>query len=187
MQYSHSSQSLVDLNEGNTALGDIQIAIARSVIENKKTTMSLWGSVKLPSGDKDKLSGNGATDFSAWAAINHQLNNSWRVNLNAGAVVLGDDTYQDISLSDYVLYGHIMLAWLATENFNLKVQLQGHSSYYDKNQLDILGDTYFLTFGTAIKINNCQQLDIAISEDIKVNSSPDISLLINWRSYTSGC
>jgi hypothetical protein len=187
VQYDLSSQSLVDLNEDNTALGDIQIAIARSVIENKKTTMSLWASVKLATGDKDKLSGNGATDFSAWAAINHQLNNNWRVNLNAGAVVLGDDTYQDIPLSDYALYGHIMLAWLATENINLKVQLQGHSSYYDKSQLDILSDTYFLTFGTAIKINNCQQLDFAISEDIKVDSSPDISLLISWRSYTSHC
>ena len=83
--------------------------------------------------------------------------------------------------------GNLMLGWLVTDNVNLKIQLQGHSSYYDNSQLDILADTYFLTFGTTIKINNCQQLDFAVSEDIKVGSSPDISLLISWRSYTSGC
>ena len=187
IQYGYQSQSLLNLNESSTTLGDIQIAIARSMIENKTTTMSLWASIKLPTGDEDKLSGNGATDLSTWLALNQRLSDNWLVNLNAGVVVLGDDTYQDIPLSDYALYGHLMLGWLFTDNVNLKIQLQGHSSYYDNSQLDILADTYFLTFGTTIKINNCQQLDFAVSEDIKVGSSPDISLLISWRSYTSRC
>lgn len=187
IQYGYQSQSLLNSNESSTTLGDIQIAIARSMFENKTTTMSLWASIKLPTGDEDKLSGNGATDFSTWLALNQRLSDNWLVNLNAGVVVLGNDTYQDIPLSDYALYGHLMLGWLVTNNVNLKIQLQGHSSYYDNSRLDILADTYFLTFGTAIKINDCQQLDFAISEDIKVESSPDISLLISWRSYTSRC
>ncbi|NOQ87476.1 MAG: hypothetical protein GQ550_01000, partial [Gammaproteobacteria bacterium] len=68
-----------------------------------------------------------------------------------------------------------------------KLQFQGHTSYYDQSQLTILGDTYFLTFGGTITINQCNQLDIAMSEDIKVNASPDASLVISWRSYTSHC
>ena len=187
VQYSYRSKSLVNLDEGSTSLGDIQLAAARTVVNSRSTTMSLWASIKLPTGDKNKLSGSGATDFSAWLALNQQLSKDWFLNMNAGSVFLGNDNYKNIPLSDYVLYGHVMLGWLATENINLKVQLQGHTSYYEKSQLDILGDTYLLTFGTSIKINSCQQLDIAISEDIKVSSSPDISLLINWRSYTSGC
>jgi hypothetical protein len=187
VQYSYRSQSLVNLDNGSTSLGDIQLAAARSLINSQSTTMSLWASIKLPTGDKDKLSGSGATDFSAWLALNQRLSESWLINLNAGSVLIGGDNYKNIPLSDYAFYGHIMLGWLVTENINLKVQLQGHTSYYEKSQLDILGDTYLLTFGTSIKINNCQQLDVAVSEDIKVSSSPDISLLINWRSYTSGC
>lgn len=187
IKYDYQSRSLIDLNETSTTLGDIQLAAARSIIEDNNTTMSLWTSIKLPTGDKNKLTSNGATDISAWLAMNQQLSSDWLLNLNAGAVVLGNNTYQDIPLSDYALYGHIMLGWLMTDSINLKVQLQGHSSYYDKSQLDILSDTYLFTFGTSIKINNCQQLDVAVSEDIKVSSSPDISLLINWRSYTSHC
>ena len=187
IQYDFQSQSLINLNESSTTLGDIQIALAHPLIEDKNTNLSMWASIKLPTGDKNKLSGSGATDFSAWLAMNQKLNKNWVLNLNAGAVVLGDDNYHDIALSDYALYGHVMLGWLFTDNINLKIQLQGHSSYYEKSQLDILSDTYLLTFGTSIKINSCQQLDFAVSEDVKVSASPDISLLINWRSYSSQC
>jgi hypothetical protein len=187
LQYEYQSASLIDLTETSTSLGDIQIAAAHSLIDNPNTTMSIWASIKLPTGDKDKLSGSGATDFSAWLAMNKQLGNNWLLNINAGTVILGNNDYRGIPLSDYTLYGHAMLGWIVSENINLKLQLQAHTSYYDQSQLEILGDTYLLTVGASIKINNCQQVDFAISEDIKVSSSPDISLLINWRSYTSHC
>ncbi len=187
IQYAYQSQTLVDLNEASTTLGDIQLAIARSLIENSSTTMSLWASLKLPTGNEDKLTSNGATDLSAWLALNQQLSENWVINLNTGAVVLGSNNYKNIPLSDYALYGHIMLGWLVTDNINLKLQLQGHTSYYEQSQLPILGDTYFLTFGGTITLNQCNQLDFAVSEGIKVDTSPDASFLISWRSYTSGC
>ncbi|VAW50250.1 hypothetical protein MNBD_GAMMA06-1461 [hydrothermal vent metagenome] len=186
-QYTYQSQTLVNLNEASSTVGDIQLAVARSLIENKHTTMSLWTSLKLPTGSEDKLTSNGATDFSTWLALNQQLSDNWVININTGAVVLGANNYKNIPLADYSLYGHVMLGWLVTNNINLKLQLQGHTSYYDESQLNILGDTYLLTFGGSISINQCNQLDIAMSEDIKVEASPDISLIINWRSYTSGC
>ena len=149
--------------------------------------MSLWASLKLPTGNEDKLTSNGATDLSAWLALNQQLSENWIINLNTGAVILGSNNYKNILLSDYVLYGHIMLGWQVTDNINLKLQLQGHSSYYEQSQLNILADTYFLTFGGTITLNQCNQLDFAVNEDIKVSASPDASFLISWRSYTSGC
>jgi len=187
VKYAYRSQTLVDLNETNSSVGDIQLAVARSLVENSSTTMSMWASLKLPTGNEDKLTGNGATDFSAWLALNQQLSDSWVMNLNTGAVILGTDNYKNIPLSDYAIYGHVMLGWLVTDSINLKVQLQGHTSYYDQSQLRILGNAYLLTFGGSITINQCNFLDIGFSEDIKVDASPDASLLISWRSYTSKC
>jgi len=186
IQYSINNQNLVNLDDANISLGDIQIALARSLFKNDTSTMSLWASIKLPTGDENKLSGSGATDASLWLALNQTLTDTWLININTGVVILGEDEYQDIPLSDYAFYGHIMLGWLITENVDLKVQLQGHSNYYEESQLRAIGSTYLLTFGTAIKINPCNYLDIAISEDIKVDASPDASLLINWRNV-SGC
>lgn len=187
IQYEYQSQSIINLDEKSTSLGDMQIAIARSIIEGDNTAMSAWMSLKLPTGDEDKMTGSGATDLSAWLALNQQLSDSWLINLNAGTVVLGSDNYRNIPLSDFAVYGHVVLGWLVTDNIDLKLQLQGHTSYYDQSQLIILSDTYFLTFGGSIKINQCNQIDVAMSEDIKVDASPDASLVISWRSYTSGC
>jgi hypothetical protein len=107
--------------------------------------------------------------------------------LNAGSVILDKTSYQGMTLSDHVFYGHIMLGWIATEDINIKLQLQGHSSYYHQSRQPMLGDTFFLTFGTSITINPCQQLDLAMSEDIKVSASPDASLIISWRSFPGQC
>ena len=187
INYTFQGQALTNPNKGSTTLGDLQIAAAHSLIENDSTTMSMWTSLKLPTGDKNKLSSNGAIDISAWLALNQKLTTDWLLNINAGGVVLGTDDYQNIPVSDYVIYGHIMLGWLLTDSINLKAQLQGHTSYYDQSQLKILGSTYFLSFGGTIKINRCQQLDIAMNEDIKVDASPDASLLITWRSNSLVC
>ncbi len=187
IQYDYQTQNLINLNEKNTTAGDIQVAVAHSINKSSSSAMSLWMSLKLPTGDEDKLTGNGATDFSAWLALNKQLADNWLINLNAGAVVLGTNNYKNMPLSDYAFYGHATLGLAVSENINLKLQLQGHSSYYDQSRLKILSNTYFLTFGGSIKINQCNQLDIAMSEDIKIDASPDASLMINWRSYTSHC
>ncbi len=48
INYTSGTQSLVDLNEASTTLGDIQIAAARSLINNNNTSMSLWAGLKLP-------------------------------------------------------------------------------------------------------------------------------------------
>lgn len=186
INYAFQNQALINLDNTSTTLGDLQIAAARSLIENESTAVSLWTSLKLPTGDKNKLSSNDATDISAWLALNQKLTENWFLNINTGGVILGTDNYQNIPLSDYAIYGHIMLGWSPIDLINLKVQLQGHTSYYEQSRLKILGSAYFLSFGGTIKINRCQQLDIAMNEDVKVDASPDASLLITWRN-TSGC
>lgn len=185
--YRYLDQATVDLNQSSTTIGDIQLAIARTLKQDSNSSLSIWAGIKLPTGDEDYLSGSGATDVSAWFAMNQSISRSWFLNLNAGAVLLGQDNFNGIPLADYTVYGHAMLNWLLTEGFSLKLQLQGHSSYYDDSQLTILGDTAFLVFGGTIAINQCQQLDIAMNEDIIVNASPDASLIISWHHFPGAC
>jgi len=187
INYVSQGKTFLDLNEANLSLGDLQIATARKLIANESTAISVWASLKLPTGNKNKITGNGAADVSAWLAINQKIADNWRLNINAGTTILGTDEYQDMPLSDYAVHGHVMLGWILTESISLKVQLQGHSRYYDDSQLRILGSTHLLTFGGTIKINNCHYFDIAMSEDIKLGASPDASLLFSWRSLPSRC
>jgi hypothetical protein len=185
--YRYHDEALVDLDDSSTTLGDVQLAVARLLKEDNHSSMSFWAGIKLPTGDEDYLSGSGATDVSAWFAMNQAISQDWFLNFNAGAVFLGQDDFNGVPLADYTFYGHAMLNWLLIEGFSLKLQLQGHSSYYDESQLTILGDTAFLTFGGTIKINQCQQIDIAMSEDIIVDASPDASLIISWHHIPGAC
>lgn len=187
VSYSNDGLNRVDLNESSLSLADIQLAAGRHLLQGRNTAISLWGGLKIPTGNENRLSGSGATDLSAWLALNQKLSRSWLINANAGAVFPGGSDYQGMVLADSVWYGHIMLGWLFNEALHFKLQLQGHTSYYPNSRTRILGDTYFLLFGGSININRCQKLDISVSEDIKVDASPDVSLLLNWRHYTSGC
>ena len=187
VNYAYQNQTLVDQEQSSTTIGDIQLAVAHTLKDGEDSSMSAWASVKLPTGDEDYLSGSGATDVSAWFAMNQSISQNWFFNFNAGAVFLGQDDFNGVPLADYTFYGHAMLNWLLVEGFSLKLQLQGHSSYYDESQLTILGDTAFLTFGGTIKINQCQQIDIAMSEDIIVDASPDASLIISWHHFPAAC
>ncbi len=183
INYASQGKTFLNLNETNFSPGDLQIAVARKLINDESTTISIWAALKLPTGNKNKVTSNGAADVSAWLAINQKLANNWRLNINAGTTILGTDKYKGIDLSDNTIYGHVMLGWIVTDSINLKAQLQGHSGYYDNSRLKILGSTYLLTFGGTIKINNCHYFDIAMSEDIKLGASPDASLLLSWRNF----
>ena len=187
INYEYQNQTLVDLEDNSTNIGDIQLAIAHTLKDEKDSSMSVWVSLKLPTGDEDYLSGSGATDISACLAMNRAISPNWRLNLNAGTVVLGQDYFNDIAVSDFTLYGYAMLNWLLTEGLSLKLQLEAHSSYYDNSELKILGDTALLTFGGTIDINQCQHIDIAMTEDIIIDASPDASLIISWHHFPGAC
>jgi hypothetical protein len=186
VEHNHYQVSYANLNtdfqldDGSTSLGDIQLAVARRFTETERSSLSLWAAIKLPTGDEKRLAGNGAYDLSGWFSYNYQLASTWLLNVNSGLVLPGTDEYNGMAISDYALFGSLMLNWNARESLGIKLQLQGHTSYYDNSRLKILGDTYLLTFGSSIRFD-CATLDIAMSEDVLVDASPDTSLIISWH------
>jgi hypothetical protein len=168
------------LDEATTDIGDIQLTIGHQVFMYDDSALSLWGGIKLPTGNEDKLTGSGSADLSAWLGYNRELAQSWTINLNTGLVVTGGDDYKGMSLNDTALFGSAMINWRAWDPVSLKVQLQAHSSYYRDSNLRILSDAYILNFGGTIYLD-CSTVDIAFSEDIKVDASPDASFLISWH------
>lgn len=184
IQYTLDNQLLVNESDPSTTLGDIQLALGYQLKRTGQNSLSLWTGIKLDTSDSKKLSGSGATDYSFWASYNQQLHEEWFLNLNAGFVLPGTDNYQGIPVSDYAIFAQSMLAWQLNQQFLLKAQLQGHSSYYDKSQLTILGDAYLLTIAGSMMINSRHSIELGLTEDIKVDASPDASLVLNWR-YTT--
>jgi len=116
--------------------------------------LALYGGVKLPSGDEDKLTGSGATDYSFGLGYTDPLllaGIRTVISAHAGVLMLGDGNVLEEDQKNTVGFGGVQLAFSATKRLTLLAQIQGASSYYDSD-LDVLGgNTVQLSFGANLR------------------------------------
>jgi len=177
----------ININSSSGGLGDIQLAAARKLIKNSSSALSLWSSVDLPSGNADKLRGNDAIDVAVWLAGSHRLNQRWSTDANLGILRPGEGKLGTLIVEDNVIFGYTGLQWSPHSLFDLRVQLAGHTTFYENSDLRILGSSYNIVFGGTIHVDACSDFDIAVSEDIKEAATPDVSFLFNWKTKTGNC
>ncbi len=180
--YEQNGQTLIDLNTAESGLGDIQIALGRNIIQQQDSTLSLWASIDLPTGDQSSLTGNDSSDLSLWLAGDYRFHPEWSVDTNIGVLFPGESQISMLAVEDQVIFAYAGVQWQAHEIFDLRIQFNGHSSFYSDSQLKLLGAAHNIVFGGSIHVSNCSDFDIAVSEDIQVGATPDVSFLFNWKS-----
>ena len=85
------------------------------------------------------------------------------------------------------MFGHAGAQIALNQVFALKLQLAGHTAYYQDTSLDFLDNALIIIFGGSINTGRCSTIDVGFSEDILAGTSPDIALLISWKSYFNEC
>ena len=180
--YDRNGQTLVNLDTSDSGLGDIQIALSRNIIKNQNSALSLWISADLPTGDQSSLTGNDSSDLSLWLAGDYRFHPEWSIDANIGVLLPGENQIETLVIEDQVLFAYAGIEWKAHDAFDLRIQLNGHSSFYSNSDLELLGAAYNITFGGRIHVGDCSDFDIAVSEDIKVGATPDVSFLFSWKS-----
>ncbi len=167
-------------NAPMSGVGDVQISAAMRL--GKAT---LRAGIKAPTGDPDKLTGSGATDFSlgvygggATSMFNRELAYSGFV----GVLALGDgDVLAELQRST-VPYGGAAVRWHATPRFALAAQLNIQGPYFDASLDELGGTTFQLAFGADFRIERTL-LRFAIVEDIAAGAAPDFALHLSIRSF----
>jgi hypothetical protein len=147
--------------------------------------LALRTTLKLPSGDSGSLRGSGSTDFSL--SLCGSMNNftEWGSLGFFGSVggmamsrgdVLPD---QQNSLAAFGMFG---LGWGPAEWISFKLQLNAHTALYHGSSLAELSKTsIMLTSGGSLKLPGNFLLDIGVSEDVAVATSPDVALNLSLR------
>lgn len=179
--YARGSSLLLDLRSAEAGLGDISLDFGRALYSTTAGAAAAWLSIKAPTGDADHLTGSGATDVSLALAGNHRLGEAWSVFGQAGVTWLGDGerlSEQQRSVAWSALAG---IGWRAWRGLELKAQLDAHSAVFDDTDLDFLGDAVVLTVGGDYRFASGWQLDIAVSEDIAVESASDVVFVFGLR------
>jgi len=174
-----NNESLVNINNKQSSLGDISIQLALQAEKSEQSALSYWLSLKLPSGDTDKLTGSGGTDLAMWTSMDYLLTGSRWLYGQAGLLYMSDSDILKNIQKNWAAFANGGIKLEPWSNLELKAQLDFHSAFYD-SELEFLSHVLQLTFGVSYAISKKHKLDFAVAEDIKNSASPDVNFNISW-------
>ena len=179
--YARGNTVLFDVQSSQAGLADISLDFGRSLSSTASSAATAWLSVKLPSGDADRFTGTGATDVSLAIAAEHRLGENWSAFGQAGIAWLGEGERLADRQRDFAWTALAGVGWRAWRGLELKAQLDAHSAVFDEADLDFLGEALVLTVGGDYRFASGWQLDLAVSEDIAVESASDVVFVIGLK------
>lgn len=179
--YQREGATLIDIDSSTAGLADVSLDFGYSLHATPAAAVAAWLMVKLPTGEADRLTGSGATDVSLAISGELQLGESWSVFGQAAVAWLGEGDRLPEQQRDVVWTGFAGVGWRAWRGLQLKAQLDAHSAVFDEAELDFLDDALVLTFGGDYSFESGWRLDVAVSEDIAVESTSDVVFLFGLR------
>jgi len=182
--YEKDGQEMVNLNQAKDGLGDVDLNAMYQLPSTATRQWALRGQVKLPTGEVEDLLGSDSTDV---AVALHLSDRSWfektgiALHGSVGLLWMGEGAVLDNIRKDWVVYGSTTLAWQASEHVSLKLQLDAHTAFYDSGLTELGSESAQLTLGGAVKLSERWVVNLAVSEDIVVDTAPDVVFLIGIK------
>jgi len=148
--------------------------------EKNPRTVALRASIKAPTGNSDQLHGSGSTDFALWltASDDYRLP-TWLGHFTifgaAGGMYMTDgdilrDQQRNVAGFGTFGFGLCPADWIA-----FKAQVSGHTPFFRSDLRELGGDALQLIVGGTLAFSPWTSLDIGVSEDIVVKTSPDVA------------
>lgn len=180
LQYQRDGQMLIDESDAFSGLTDAQVALQYALSDDSALNVF----VNLPTGDSKTVLGSGSADVGvSWQGTNTS-ESGWQASTQVGVIALGDSGVLEAEARSASVFGQVALAWPVSENVVLKLQVDGHTAYYDSPLSPLGKNAVMLGMGGSILLGRQWQLDFMVSEDIAVEASPDVGLHMRlvWRS-----
>ncbi|NNC54552.1 MAG: DUF3187 family protein, partial [Pseudomonadales bacterium] len=184
--YTRDGIELLRLDRNKAGLGDVQLEWLYSA-GNAQTTSSklLRLGVKLPTGQRNNLTGSGSTsayaEFGSTGRFKRLPALKWQ--LSAGAVWFeGGGVLAEIR-RDSALTAHASVAKRVSSNWQLQAQLESHSRVYHSATDEIGQGGLQLSIGGGRALGKRHSIELYFTEDIVTRSSPDFGLGITLRHF----
>lgn len=179
--YERDGAVVLDQLSSASGIGDISADVGYQLWTDTDSSLAAWLSVKLPTGDADKFTGSGATDAALAIAGEHRFGGSWSAFGQVAVTWLGNGELLADLQRNVVWSGLAGLSVDVWRGLEFKLQFDAHSAAFDHTALDFLGDAVILTVGGAYQFESGWMLDAAVSEDIAVDGSPDVVLVMGLK------
>ena len=184
--YQRDGQDRLRLDRKADGPGDVLLQAGwQSPWSGNGSPVGLTLSLKLPTGNSDRLLGSGSTDLAMALQADHPPGPaplSWGCFAGGGILAM--------STGDILPDQQLNVAWFATLGLNwqlfrhlaLQTQLDGHTSFFKDGGFQAVGgpSAQFI-LGGMVDLTRAIALDLAVSEDLVVGTAPDVVFLLNLR------
>lgn len=190
LQFSYAREGSIpyELTSSASGIGDLQITAAVPLWNSDAFdggALALRSSLKLPTGDEDKLLGSGATDvsFGLYASDTSVLGHrDLGITAFAGLLLLGKGEILPQIQERTVGFGGMAAAWRASERFSIVAQIYGQGNYLQSDTDAVGGNSTQLTVGGTYDFpRQDMTLSFAIAEDVFTDATADVALHLSIR------
>lgn len=178
--YRDSAGDVFEFDESDGGLGDVRLSAGYRLRQDANGSLSLRAAVELPTGDTAELTGNGAADYSvglAWQRNPAAPGGRWSTYVVAGVIRFGESDLPALDTREYGGWIQAGVGWRVLPRLELLGQLQAASSPIDA-ELDAWGGSLLLGLGAGIDLGRHYRLQLGFTEDIDVETSPDITFML---------
>jgi hypothetical protein len=176
--YEKDGRILIDQHKGREGFGDVRLTGAwqlRGREESESRALALRASLKLPTGDHDRLLGSGSTDLALWLSGSESFRGrSLALFAGAGTLLMSNGDILAEQQRHLVAFATLGGGWRPLSSLILKIQVDGHTAFFRNSELREFSDSLQLTIGGTLGLAKSLALDLAVTEDIVVNASPDV-------------
>jgi hypothetical protein len=184
-RYAGESGRETRVDSARSGLGDIQLSVQRSLgcrstADSMASETIARAGIKLPTGAVDELRGSGKVD--AYVDIQSPVwsnGGRWRGGATVGLMIVGQAS-QLAPQRPFVAFGAIGTQFILQQRYRLMLQVDWHTPFY-RSALGALNDpSLVLSAGVRYLARHDQTLELTISEDIAVDTAPDIVARLAW-------
>lgn len=185
-RYQRNGASLLEVEDETSGLGDLRLVGALQLWQetsgDSEQHLALRASLKLPTGDAAKLTGSGSTDLALWLSGSLQRPaHKWGLFGAAGALFLSEGDLLPAQQRRIVPFATFGGGWQPWQRLALKLQFDAHGSFYSDSTLRELSQSVQLVMGGTLRLAAATELDLSFSEDLLVESAPDIVFQLALR------
>lgn len=173
-----------NVNSGDGGFGDFRANLVYELFSGKKASYAIQFSIKAPTGNAEKLTGSEAWDTSLALMTQYEdslSSGSYSVWAGIAGNYLGNGKVLEDRINNMVANGWLGGGWSPYHWLGLKIQLDSHSSLYDSDLKELGDPSLIMTLGGSLALTEKTILDLAFSEDLNVEVSPDIAFHLSLK------
>lgn len=182
--FEYESISKNSISDSFFGIGDVKLSSSLNISNQDKSNLFLVSAVELPSGSKRKYLSNGQIDFYSSLVWKNKFKNIYSSSYIGIAYSEKSALFYAKDNNMYKFFGSALSykpsKFFGFNNIVFKTSLKMSDKFYSSG-LDSLGDySVLLGLGATISLND-YFINIGFSEDLKVNSVPDITFVTSLQ------